>query len=145
MLGSISREASLKNCKAENVDIRSVYAVGGLVGKYSVTSSSNIAFENCSVTNATLWITSLGEEQDYYKKTVGSIVGYVSKVSFSGKLTLKNCTASDITYKVGTQATEGAPYIIEDSEEGNPEYGPTHDLYGYCDEKVEVTVENDEP
>ena len=137
MVGSVGSyvsgvRTSMKNCKAENVDIRSSYAVGGLVGQCNYV---NIELENCSVTNATLWITSLNEE--HYNK-VGSIVGYI----VDNSLTLKNCTASDITYKVGTQATEGAPYIIEGGEEGNQEYGPTHALYGYSD--ATATVEDDE-
>ena len=124
---------SMKNCKAENVDIRSSYAVGGLVGQCSYV---NIELENCSVTNATLWITSLDER--HYNK-VGSIVGYIDDNS----LTLKNCTASGITYKVGTQATEA--YIIESGEEGEKEYGPKYALYGYSDAAATVTVKNDEP
>ena len=96
----------------------------------------NIELENCSVTNATLWITSLNER--HYNK-VGSIVGYIADNS----LTLKNCTASDITYKVGTQATEA--YIIEGGEEGTQEYGPKYALYGYSGEAATVKVENDEP
>ena len=140
MVGSVGSytsgvRTSMKNCKAENVDIRSCYAVGGLVGQ---CEDVNIELENCSVTNATLWITSLNEE--HYNK-VGSIVGYI----VDNSLTLKNCTASDITYKVGTQATEGAPYIIEGGEEGQKEYGPKYALYGYSDAAATVTVENDEP
>ena len=127
---------NMKNCKAENVDIRSVFSVGGLVGQCNI---ENAEFENCSVTNATLWITPLNEKLQYRKYTVGSIVGYI--VDYP--LTLKNCTASGIIYKVGTQATEGAPYIIEGGEEGQKEYGPKHALYGYSD--AEVKVENDEP
>ena len=123
----------MKNCKAENVDIRSSYAVGGLVGQCDYV---NIELENCSVTNATLWITSLNER--HYNK-VGSIGGYIADNS----LTLKNCTASDITYKVGTQATEA--YIIEGGEEGTQEYGPKYALYGYSGEAATVKVENDEP
>ncbi len=138
MVGSVGSyvsgvRTSMKNCKAENVDIRSSYAVGGLVGQCDYV---NIELENCSVTNATLWITSLDER---HHNKVGSIVGYIADNS----LTLKNCTASDITYRVGTQATEGAPYIIEGGEEGNQEYGPTHALYGYSD--ATATVEGDEP
>lgn len=125
---------NMKNCKAENVDIRSVFSVGGLVGQCNI---ENAEFENCSVTNATLWITPLNEKLQYRKYTVGSIVGYI--VDYP--LTLKNCTASGIIYKVGTQATEGAPYIIEGGEEGQKEYGPKHALYGYSD--AEVKVEND--
>lgn len=138
MVGSVGSyvsgvHTSMKNCKAENVDIRSSYAVGGLVGQCDYV---NIELENCSVTNATLWITSLNER--HYNK-VGSIVGYIADNS----LTLKNCTASDITYKVGTQATEA--YIIEGGEEGTQEYGPKYALYGYSGEAATVKVENDEP
>ena len=136
MVGSVGSyvsgvHTSMKNCKAENVDIRSSYAVGGLVGQCDYV---NIELENCSVTNATLWITSLNER--HYNK-VGSIVGYIADNS----LTLKNCTASDITYKVGTQATEA--YIIEGGEEGTQEYGPKYALYGYSGEAATVKVEND--
>lgn len=138
MVGSVGSyvsgvHTSMKNCKAENVDIRSSYAVGGLVGQCDYV---NIELENCSVTNATLWITYLNER--HYNK-VGSIVGYIA----ANSLTLKNCTASDITYKVGTQATEA--YIIEGGEEGTQEYGPKYALYGYSGEAATVKVENDEP
>lgn len=138
MVGSVGSyvsgvHTSMKNCKAENVDIRGIYAVGGLVGQCDYV---NIELENCSVTNATLWITSLDER--HYNK-VGSIVGYIDDNS----LTLKNCTASGITYKVGTQATEA--YIIEGGEEGKQEHGPKYALYGYSGEAATVTVKNDEP
>ena len=128
----------IKNCKVENADVRGSANVGGLVGYFQGKNKGSGPFiEGCSVTNCMLWITSLESRSGDYN-SVGSIAGLVS-----GEISLKNCTASGITYKVGTQATEGAPYIIEGGKEGQQEYGPTHALYGYSDNPGKVTIEND--
>ena len=128
----------IKNCKVENADVRGSANVGGLVGYFQGKNKGSGPFiEGCSVTNCTLWITSLESRSGDYN-SVGSIAGLVS-----GEISLKSCTASGITYKVGTQATEGAPYIIEGGEEGQQEYGPTNAWYGYSDNPGKVTIEND--
>lgn len=142
MVGLCSGD-KIKDCKVENVDIRSSRNVGGLVGCFSADGRDCVV-EGCSVSNAALWITSLGEEEDYYKNSVGSIVGYATGYKGSS-VTLKNCTASDITYKIGTQATEGAPYIIKGGEEGKQEYGPKNALYGCFSSSTSVVVETAEP
>ena len=128
----------IKNCKVENADVRGSANVGGLVGHFQGKNKDSGPFiEGCSVTNCMLWITSLESRSGDYN-SVGSIAGLVS-----GEISLKSCTASGITYKVGTQATEGAPYIIEGGEEGQQEYGPTNAWYGYSDNPGKVTIEND--
>lgn len=130
----------IKNCRVENADVRGSANVGGLVGYFQGKNKGSGPFiEGCSVADCTLWITSLESTSGDYN-SVGSIAGCVS-----GEVSLKNCTASGIIYKIGTQATEGAPYIVESGEEDNQEYGPTNALYGYSGTPDKITIENDKP
>lgn len=138
MIG-VHNSGYIKNCRAEDINIKGYHCVGALVG--STAHEADITYENCSVDGADLWVTT-SAASGVGRQQVGSIVG----VNVGTRtLTLKACSAENCEYKVGPyDIASGTPYIVKSGEEGEQEYGPQDALYG----RGAVVVENgntDEP
>lgn len=140
MIGT-HNSGNMKNCTAEDVTIKGYHSVGGLVGIFNESSSAR-TYENCSVSNAHIWTTSTPATSPAGCKQIGSIIGLINGAL---NITLKDCTTSNIEYKVGPYNVEdGTPYIITDGEEGEETtYGPQHELYGWSnDANAKITITN---
>ena len=127
----------MKNCTAEDVNVKGYHSVGGLTG--FVNETPNRKYESCRVTDSHLWNTASSGAGG---KQIGAIVG-VAGVS----LTLKDCSSANMEYKIGPYNEEnGTPYIMVSGEEGSKEYGPQHALYGNPNNiTVEDSDSNSEP
>ena len=139
MIG-VHNSGSIKNCHAEDINIKGFHSIGALIG--SVAHEANITYENCSVDGASLWVTA---PSGVGQKQIGSIVG----VNVGTKtVTLKDCSSSNMEYKVGPYDEEnGTPYILVSGEEGTKDYGPQHALYGNKPDNITVedSTSNSEP
>lgn len=138
MIG-VHNSGSIKNCHAEDINIKGYHSIGALVG--SVGHEADMTYENCSVDGASLWVTvpsGVGQKQ------LGSIAG----VNVGNKaVVLKDCSSANMEYKIGPYNEEnGTPYIMVSGEEGTKEYGPQHALYGNPNNiTVEYSDSNSEP
>ena len=133
----IHNNGFMKNCTAEDVNVKGYHSVGGLTG--FVNETPNRKYESCRVTDSHLWNTASSGAGG---KQIGAIVG-VAGVS----LTLKDCSSANMEYKIGPYNEEnGTPYIMVSGEEGSKEYGPQHALYGNPNNiTVEDSDSNSEP
>ena len=128
----IHNGGNMTNCTADDVNVKGYHSVGGLAG--FVNESPNRQYENCTVTNSSLWnVALIGSGL----KQIGAIVGAVGV-----KTTFKNCKSSDMEYKIYKyNFDEEKPIILHSGEEngGALGYGPVNEIYGYS--TAEVVIE----
>ena len=106
-LVGILHNGDFYNCHVSDVNIQSSWRVGGIVGYHHIycTPNMDVKFENCSVTDATLWITWrwYQEGYDYYQLLqIGSLSGCIDgDTHATNSITFNGCSRSNITYVIG--------------------------------------------
>lgn len=116
-LVGILHNGDFDNCHVSDVNIQSGWRVGGIVGYHHIycTANMDVKFENCSVTDATLWITWRQYEDDYERydyyqlMQIGSLSGCIDgDTPATNSITFNSCSRSNITYVIGGHSTSSS-------------------------------------
>lgn len=106
-LVGILHNGDFNNCHVSDVNIQSGWRVGGIVGYQQPLHepAHTYTFSNCTVTDATLWITWrwYQEGYDYYQlMQIGSLSGCIDGTDIDMHcIVFNNCSRSNITYVIG--------------------------------------------